>query len=174
MEEVELLARLADLDGVPAHVRDLEPRRLDLLHHAVDEAETFGPRALLAAVEEDLQADADAEQRLAGGDRLLEHGDQAALFEVLHAVAKGADARQHDLRGLADHAFVTRHADVRAERDERLLGAEEIADAVINDCNHGILLLTIGHGLRASPSSTGCHRRAGPSRRRCAGRGRAP
>ena len=53
---------------------------------------------LVAAVEQQLQAEADAEERLAGRDRGANRLDELRAPERRDRVAKRADAGQHDLR----------------------------------------------------------------------------
>ncbi len=49
------------IQGVPSHVWNLQPRRLDAAHLAGKDAESCSVWRFVAALEKDLQADADAE-----------------------------------------------------------------------------------------------------------------
>ena len=61
-----------------------------------------GPAAALpAALEEQLQAEADAEERRAGRDALEHRGPEAGLLEPRGRVAEGADAGQDHAGGVA-------------------------------------------------------------------------
>ena len=66
---------------------------------ARDDAEAFVLAVFVAAVEEQLQAEADAEKRFAVGDGRANRLDELALAERGDGVAKCADAWQHDLFG---------------------------------------------------------------------------
>src|SRR4029453_1305107 len=95
-----VVARLPD--RAPAHVRDLEALAAGRLHRLLAEAhdaarnrvQAFG-RALLAAVEQHLEPEADAEEWTIvqdGAHRI----DQPALDQPLHAVRHRALAGQGD------------------------------------------------------------------------------
>ena len=57
---------------------------------------------LVAGGEEELQPEADAEERLAGTDVLGDRLHEPGLAQPGDGVAEGADARQHELGGRAD------------------------------------------------------------------------
>ncbi len=115
-DPMEDRCRTADTDAVPAHVRHLEPLTLfdhprrKAHHPARDQPQAPVAAEFLALVEEHLHADADAEQRLAGLDMRQQRLDETALAQVMDAVAKGADPRQHhlvrrdDIPGIATYA----------------------------------------------------------------------
>ena len=83
-------------------MRDLQPVGLELGDRAREQAEAVGAAELGGRVEEQLQAEADAEDRHAGvaalGDQLVE----AELADPLHRPREGADAGQ-------DHAVGGAH-----------------------------------------------------------------
>ena len=85
---------------VPADVRHLEAGA-EALDGAGQHAEARPAAALVAALEEQLQAEAHAEKRRAGRDALEDGGPQAALLEPRGRVAEGAHAGQHDAVGVA-------------------------------------------------------------------------
>ena len=98
--------RLDLVEGVPAHVRDLEGgiARLDAGDLAGDPAEALGHLVFAAAFGHELHADADAEKRPAapahGVVERLDHAGQG--IEAAPAVGEGADARKHDAIGRTD------------------------------------------------------------------------
>src|SRR5258706_12986606 len=92
-------ARLEHL--VPPQVRDLEPRDLEAGYAPGNQAQA-GRIALLRSLEQHLQADADAEKRLAAG-RLDHRLARAARAELAHAVGH---------RALAGHDDAVRRADL--------------------------------------------------------------
>ncbi len=90
----------------------------------------------LALREQQLQPQADAEERLTGCDGFPDRLDQPVLFQVGHAVGKGADARQDDMAGVRDRMAVTRDDGLVSDRFKGLLHAPEIPHAVVDDGNH--------------------------------------
>ena len=104
-------------DRRPADVRDLQAGRVEPRHRAGQQAEAGGAAELLAALEEQLQAEADAEDRSPRrgplGDQLVEPG----RADPLHRPREGADAGQdqavggaHRLGVGADHRPAPRRA----------------------------------------------------------------
>src|SRR4051794_34528162 len=84
-------------------------------------------------LEQQLHAEADAQQRHAGGDALDQLLAEAAGLEVAHRLRKRADAGQHDRGGVAD---VGRDHGLRAHVRQRLLHAAAVAHAVVGDRDH--------------------------------------
>src|SRR5215218_5328151 len=126
----------------PADVRDLEAIRLELDHRPLQQAEPAGAAELGGRIEEQLQAEADPEDRDARlaplGDQLL----QAELTDPLHRPRHRADAGQdHPVGGLhLDRVAGDRRGD--ADVLERLLGRAQVAHPVIEDRDPG------AHSLR--------------------------
>src|SRR3990172_1033868 len=86
----------ATLDGVPADV--WQPRRADDgAHRAAEQAEQFRT-VLLGALEEELQAEADAEVPGAVVERRADRVVEPAPAQPRHGRPAGADARGHDER----------------------------------------------------------------------------
>src|SRR6185369_4719314 len=150
-------AHLDDL--VPAHLRHLVAAAV-VLHPAFeaeahdlagDQAETGSAAqriAFLAAVEQHLHANADAEQRL-GRRRLADRVLEAGSAQLAHAVGHRALPRQDDALGGGDGLGVGRDDDVerlavprRLARDvgDGLGDRAEVAHAVVDDgdgASHG-------------------------------------
>ena len=103
---------------------------------AFQQTQTAVRSALVADVEEHLQAETDAEERLAAlavfNNRLFEVG----LAQAPQGVADGPDARQHEPVGGAD--LLGRGDDLRrvADSGERLLDAAKVGKAVVDDRQH--------------------------------------
>src|SRR6516165_4066835 len=135
--------RLALVERVPAHMRDLQVgiARLDATHFAGDPAEAFGHLVFAAALGQELHADADAEERPAlpahGLGQCLHHSGQGV--EAAPAIGKGADAGQHHAVGGADRLGVVGHRDgIRTAAFSRgalegLRRRMQVAGAVIDD-----------------------------------------
>ncbi len=95
--------RGADAQLIPAHVRHLEPRHVGKTHHfAGKDIETGVKTIFVAAREKELQAQANAEERLARAEVVLDRAGQTGFVQSGDGVAEGADAGQHDFVGLRD------------------------------------------------------------------------
>src|SRR5205823_5497344 len=122
---------------VPADLRDA--RHAGELHdRAAEETEARLASVLLAAVEQQLHPHADPEERHAALARAAQPGYEAVAVELARAVAEVPDPRKHHRRRLPQAGRVPDEPGARADGRERLLGAREIADAVIDDGDHGL------------------------------------
>ena len=90
-----------------------------------EDAEALPSGRLLAALEQELQAHADAQEGTATVDRLLGRctcdPTQSRLRQCLGASSEGPHARQHDARSRCDLAGVRREACIGPDAFERLL-----------------------------------------------------
>jgi hypothetical protein len=127
--EQRMLPRADDL--IPADVRQrrriLEPGR-----PAGQHAQRGGP-VFVAAVEEQLEPEADAEERPVARDPVTDRVDEAVVPEAGHRGRGGPDARNDDRVGVAHGVPVASHGDRRANRGQRLLDAHEVARPVVDD-----------------------------------------
>lgn len=104
-----VLHRLAHL--VPAHVRHLQVLAgfvqvlAEEAHLAGEQTDAVDPVVLLAALQQCLHADADAEERAVLAD-LADQGVEAQAADLGHAVADRANPGEHHPVGLADHRRV--------------------------------------------------------------------
>ena len=96
-------------------------------------AQAFVAATFVADVEQQLQAQADAQKRLAGGDRLADRLDQMPPLEFGHRIAEGSDAGQHDLFGLGQHGRIAGNRGLIADLFESLLHAAKVAHLVVDD-----------------------------------------
>ena len=83
-------------DRRPADVRDLEARGVELADLALQQAEAGGAAELGRGLEEELQAEADAEDRPAAVAPLADQPVEPELADPLHRLREGADAGQDD------------------------------------------------------------------------------
>ena len=90
----------------PADVGDLQARRVELVDLAGEQAEALGPAELGGRVEEQLQAEADAEDRHAGAAALGDQLVEAARADALHRPREGADPGQDQAVGGANSSGV--------------------------------------------------------------------
>lgn len=133
----EELVGLFDVDVVPADLGDFEAGRGGVaLDHAGDDAEARGV-VFFASLEENLDADADAEHgRAAGEDFVAEERVESEAAEVGHGGAGGADAGQDDALGGADDGGLVGDDGVVAEVFEGAEHALKVAGFVVDDGDH--------------------------------------
>src|SRR5262249_60396376 len=119
---------------MPRVVGDLVVRSRRAAYHAAGEnAETGDRPELLARLEQELHAEADAEERPPACDGMPDRLDQAEGGEVRHAGAEGADPRQYDRRSIGDAIGIAGDLGGVAEAFERLLHAPQVAHVVVDD-----------------------------------------
>src|SRR5207247_2279640 len=132
-------APLALLDSIPAHVRNL-PTGREPAHDAGQHVEALALAELLAAREEQLIAEADAEKRAAAVERATQRRRQVKTVEIGHRIVKRAVAgKDHGIGGV-HRLGVLGHDGVHADPFEGLLDRAEIASAVIDDGDHSVPL----------------------------------
>ena len=139
---------------VPAHVGDLGARvaGAEAPHAAREETQQADAAILLGRLEEDLGAEADAEEGGAGGDGLADGAVESRDPQGPHGAAGGADAGEEHPLGGAEARGVGGDLANRAERLERELDAGEVAGLVVDDGDHGTARVR------------GCKRKAGARR----------
>ncbi len=125
---------------VPAHVGNRQ-RSVDSPHAARKEAEAPVEAVLLALLEEDLHADADAQERLPGRGGLLEHPHEAAAPDLVHRRAEGAVPGQDEGVGGAQHRRVSAQHGLGPRVAKSLGHAPEVADPVVDDGDHSLPLV---------------------------------
>ena len=81
-----------------------------------EDPEAVGPAELGRAVEQQLHAEADAQQRPAFPRPAEDRLDEAALAQVAHRLRERADARQHEPVGAVEHRRIVAHARPRRRR----------------------------------------------------------
>ena len=123
-------------EHVPLHLRSLD-LVAEPSHPTGQHAEPGHVGRLLAPPVEHLHADADAEERALGLDRLQGDLVEPGRAQRFHAATEVADAGQHDARRLADEAGIGGESGIGADLLERLLGRAEVADAVVEDGDEG-------------------------------------
>src|SRR6185295_1052882 len=123
--------------AIPTHVWHAVHRRRKPAYHTGNNVETTAVTELLAAGEQQLVADADAEERAASVQRAAHRIEEAQRGEAGHGVVEGAVAGEHHRLRLVDGLRVLgddgRHAHVPDEPLDR----PEIAPSVIHDRDHG-------------------------------------
>src|SRR5207244_526044 len=88
------------VDLRPAHARHAPVREAN--GASGNQPEPVDTAVLVAAVERELQPEADPEHEAAGLDALAKRDVVAALAETVHRGARGADAREHRQVGTQD------------------------------------------------------------------------
>ena len=127
------------LELVPAHLGDLElggvgeAGEIEPDHLAGKDAEAGVFAVFVADVEEELEAQADAQEGASGADRVAYGVDEVLRAEVGDGVAEGAEAGEDDLLGTGD--FVGLGDDLRGGADafKCLLNAPQVAHAVVDN-----------------------------------------
>ncbi len=134
-DAVEDRVRAPGLQPVPAHVRHRE-LPLEAPDAAGQEAEAGVASVLLALLEEELHADADAEEGLSLLDRLAQDRHEAPPFDLGHGGRERPVAGQHERVGAAQGLRVPGEQDLRPRAAEALRHAPEVPDAVVGDRDH--------------------------------------
>jgi hypothetical protein len=149
-----------DSDGVPSHVRDFVSTVFEgeATGRPWDEAET-GDVALLGAIEDDLSADADPEDRSTPGHDLAKGDVEPRANEVVHGGLGGADPREDHPIGAADEVGIRGEGRGDVHGRASSLDAAEVPSVVIDDGDQGMTQLMRGpreepQMLHISPVST--------------------
>ena len=120
---------------------------------------------LVAALEQELHPEADPEEGAVGGDPVPDRVDEAAPREAGHRRRGRADAGDDEAVGPGQVRRAPHHDHVGARDTERLVDADEVAGAVVDD---GDLRHPRLPFVEATPA------RRGSGRRPPGGRGPAP
>ena len=132
---------MGEFDLVPADLGDLEVGfglgGLESDDGTLEDPEAEGAGVeFLAPFEEGLVADADAEERPAVVDPLLDATEEFLAAERVDAVVEGADAGQDDAGGLVEPMDGIHALDVGTDGPEGLLDAADVSGAVIEEREH--------------------------------------
>ena len=126
-------------ERVPSHVGHFQPwQRREFNNAAGENAKPLVFTVLLADVEEELQAQADAQAGLAGLDGLSKSVAQAGAAQFGRGVGEGPHSRQDHLGGAMNLLGVRGDLGGGAHRLDRLLDAPEIPHSVVDDRDHGL------------------------------------
>ena len=135
---IEGAIRARDLDLIPRDLRNFQSGLLREPHDVA--AKNSQPRRatieLLAPLEQRLIADTDAEERFAGLDEIARGFEQFLFAQSVDAVVERAHARQHDGRRVTHLGGALCQAHVRADLEQRLVDAAQVARTVIKQSNH--------------------------------------
>ena len=122
-----------EVQSVPSDVRYHQAVADELADGPWDDAESFHAPGLFAAVEQELEAEADAHERLAAGDVVFDWIDEAARFEDVHRGAVRADAREDELVRGGDARGVVHGLDREPEGLDGVADAPDVAGAVVQE-----------------------------------------
>ncbi len=130
-------AAVFEVERIPPDVRNLQPRCFgDAADAPFQNAEARNARRFFAFLEQHLQAEADAEKRPAGTDK-IQHGlFQAGTVQAGHRVAERPDTRQYGGRSFREYARVGGYDGVAADEAERFDDALQVSGAIIKNCYH--------------------------------------
>src|SRR6185295_9046965 len=127
--------RLAvDGKAVPTHMRHFHVLRAEAITSAAEDAEARHIGRLVAALEQPLHAEADAEDRTSLADALEDRVLPRAFQRA--GRAEMTDARHDDAPRRRELSGARRHDDLGADGGERFLHRREIAGAVVDQGNH--------------------------------------
>ena len=125
--------------GIPSHLRDLEPGRdrpFHGHHAAAQQAKPFMFAEFIAPLKQELHPEADAEKRFALSCQLLHNGIQTFLLQLLHGIPKGADARQDHPRSGTKHGGVGCNHRFLPQKPQGRQQGKEIPYSVIYNSRH--------------------------------------
>ena len=94
--------------------------------------------AFLAALEQHLQPEADAEVRRAGRDTLAQHVAESTFGETAHEHAECALPWHDELVRFADHFGIARDHDIRTDVRQRTLDGAQVAGTDVEDRDHSV------------------------------------
>ncbi|MNC68420.1 hypothetical protein D3C75_1190140 [compost metagenome] len=90
---------------------------------------------LLTAAEQQLHAQADAQQWLAASCGFLDYNIETAAPQLIHCIAKRANSGKNDTVGCKNLFRIARHQALITEPFHRFADTMQVAHAVIDDCN---------------------------------------
>jgi hypothetical protein len=124
------------LDGVPAHVRHLDPLAgREMADLRIDPAEPLVFAVLVGPAADQLHAQADAEQRLAGCHMGVEGRNHAGAAQVLHGFLEGADAGDDDAVTGGHRFGRADQLGLLADLGEGIEHRAQVAHAVVDDAD---------------------------------------
>ena len=115
---------------VPAAARSNAPEDAEARRATVE---------LFAPLEQRLVTDADSQKRATGLDVMARGREHLLFLEGIQAVVKRADAGKDDRPRVAQFGGLGDDPHVRADLEQRLLRAAQVARAVVNQCDHGAI-----------------------------------
>src|SRR5262245_13581245 len=123
------------LHSVPAHVRHFEAGG-EPPDGPGNHVEPLAVTELLARGEQQLVAQADAQERPLPVERPAQGGQQSEGVEVFHGIVKRPVPGQDDGVGLVDQTGILSHSRRHSEPTEGFLHRAQVAPAVVDDGDH--------------------------------------
>ena len=150
---------------VPADVRDPTLLGIERADLSADQPESGCQAAELSRrIEKQLHAQADAEQRRAGGDPLGQQRIEAIPPQVRHPGGERSHSGEHERVGLLEVIELARDGGVRADMLERLLHRAPVTHVVVDDGDprttaaHTSVPLVLGTPTSVGSSATAARR----------------
>ena len=125
------------IELVPADLGHFQSRCGEAFYPARKKAKPPYPGRFLAFVEEHLIAHADSQERFVRGQPLRDGVPQATRLQAAHAIAKGADSRQHHGIRFRQSRRIADQFHVGIFTPERIDDTVDITGAVIDQGKHG-------------------------------------
>uniref|UniRef100_A0A0A9GBS5 AT-HF n=1 Tax=Arundo donax TaxID=35708 RepID=A0A0A9GBS5_ARUDO len=146
ISSLQQLRVLSDLESVPANVRHYETLGgVESPDHAWYHTKAAYGAVLLTGVEEQLEAEADAEEGSVLADVLAERVRHAAAVQDVHGGAEGADAGEDEAIGGEDVLRAPHVADAEAEVADGVAHAAHVPRAVVQQ-RHRVGVRGRAHG----------------------------
>ncbi len=138
IDKVILKTEIANLDLIPGDLWNLEPRLFrETYNAAAEHAESRRATIeLLAPLEQRLVTDANAEERPTGLDEFAGGLEQFLLAQRIDAVIKRTHAGQYNGPRVAHPLRALHDLHIRADLEQRLVDAAQVAGTVIKQSNH--------------------------------------
>jgi len=134
---------------VPTDLGNFDAGRVELADAAFEETDAVFAGGFLAGFEQELEADADAEEGLVGFGPRFEGWHESPRSEGLGAVSERSDAWQHDGVGGGDDGGLIGEGDGGSGMDEGVMNASDVSSAVVDE---GDIERAIAHGLSGEGS----------------------
>ena len=128
--------RAADVKCVPLHLRVLHPLGQST-HRTGQDTESASGGILFGTLVEQLESDADAEKGDAAGHGVSGHGGEPGGLQRFGTPPEGSNSGQHDARGFRRSIGVVHQPGVGAHPLQGLFRRTQVADAVVQDGDHG-------------------------------------
>lgn len=134
---------------VPTDLGNFDAGRVELADAAFEETDAVFAGGFLAGFEQELEADADAEEGLVGFGPRFEGWHESPRSEGLGAVSERSDAWEHDGVGGGDDGGLIGEGDGGSGVDEGVMNASDVSSAVVDE---GDIERAIAHGLSGEGS----------------------
>ena len=135
---------LCVFQAIPSDVRDLDVRILHADDLSLQQSQPFALFDLIAFLKEHLHAQTDAQQRFSRMGLFFDRFDETGLFQIAHAIAKGADPREDQTVRCGQRRWVLTDLISGLDRIQGVADAVQVAHAIIDDRDHSSTPFVLG------------------------------